>query len=85
MKGVREMWEMHAMRGRNGLELARHRVASIAKRFVLLLLVAVAVACSGAPDAASPEHAVLEDLADLRSRFNADVGKVRAVFLASPT
>ena len=30
------------------------------------------------------EH-ITDDLEPLRSRFNADIGKVRAVFLASPT
>jgi hypothetical protein len=34
----------------------------------------------------APRHTVLAgNLAPLRSQFNADAGKVRAVFLASPT
>ena len=38
------------------------------------------------PSAASPGHTVLSsDLSELRSRFNADTGKVRAIFLAAPT
>jgi hypothetical protein len=31
-------------------------------------------------------HTVIsQDLSELRSQFNADVGKVRAIFLAAPT
>jgi hypothetical protein len=34
----------------------------------------------------APGHAVLSgDLSQLRSQFNADAGKVRAIFLATPT
>jgi len=34
----------------------------------------------------APAHTALSgDLSPLRARFNADAGKVRAVFLASPT
>ena len=33
-----------------------------------------------------PPHTVLsEELPELRSQFNADAGKVRAIFLAAPT
>lgn len=44
----------------------------------------VMLACSNAPPA---PHVVLEggDLTPLRTAFNADAGKVRAIFLASPT
>lgn len=40
-----------------------------------------------APQSArAPQHTVLSgDLSQLRSRFNADAGKVRAIFLAAPT
>jgi hypothetical protein len=35
---------------------------------------------------ALPGHTVLlRDLSELRARFNADTGKVRAIFLAAPT
>ena len=34
----------------------------------------------------APRHAVIsQDLSELRSQFNADVGQVRAIFLAAPT
>ena len=54
----------------------------------LLLWIAVflplLMACkdSGPPS----QHTVIsQDLSELRSQFNADVGKVRAIFLAAPT
>ncbi|HEX3130389.1 MAG TPA: hypothetical protein VH394_23835 [Thermoanaerobaculia bacterium] len=56
-------------------------------RRVLLWIAAflpVFLACgqSGPPS----QHTVLsQDLSELRSQFNADVGKVRAIFLAAPT
>ena len=34
---------------------------------------------------ASPHTVVSHDLSELRSRFNADTGQVRAIFLAAPT
>jgi hypothetical protein len=35
---------------------------------------------------AAPSHTALRgDVSALRSRFNADAGKVRAIFLAAPT
>jgi len=37
------------------------------------------------PSAAAPGHTTLDGLSPLRSRFNADTGKVRAIFLAAPT
>ena len=38
------------------------------------------------PGGPAPAHTALsEDLSPLRAQFNADAGKVRAVFLASPT
>jgi hypothetical protein len=34
----------------------------------------------------TPQHTVIsEGLPELRSRFNADAGKIRAIFLAAPT
>lgn len=39
----------------------------------------------GCHAAASPEHVVLTSVATLQQAFNADSGKVRAIFLASPT
>jgi hypothetical protein len=34
----------------------------------------------------APRHTVVsQDLSELRSQFNADAGKVRAIFLAAPT
>lgn len=53
---------------------------------VLLVLLAAALssgACSGA--APTAEHTTLDSLEALRTAFNADADKVRAVFLASPT
>ena len=45
------------------------------------------VACGqNGPAAGPPRYTVLSgDLADLRSRFNADADKERAIFLAAPT
>ncbi len=59
----------------------------------LTLTVAVAIAWLVAPTAQASPHPpsndsytiIDTDLTDLRDRFNADRGKVRAVFLASPT
>jgi hypothetical protein len=49
-----------------------------------VLLLAVAPGC--ARQGQAPPHTVLpQDLSPLRAQFNADTGKVRAVFLASPT
>ena len=34
----------------------------------------------------APRHTVVsQDISELRSQFNADAGKVRAIFLAAPT
>lgn len=50
--------------------------------WTVVLSAAVSTGCRG-PTA---DHAVLEpDLEPLRSAFTADSGKVRAIFLASPT
>lgn len=52
-------------------------------RFLILFTIALA-GCG--PGAGSSEYVVLTDSADpLRSAFNADSGKVRAILLASPT
>lgn len=55
--------------------------------FERLLRVALPLAAfSACGDAPVSEHTVLEgSLEPLRSRFDADSGKVRAIFLASPT
>lgn len=54
-------------------------------RFLFWLASVVMLAGCG-PTAAAPGHTVLsDDLSQLRSRFNADAGKVRAIFLAAPT
>ena len=42
------------------------------------------VAC-GHSGPASQHTVISEGLPELRSRFNADAGKIRAVFLAAPT
>jgi hypothetical protein len=54
---------------------------------ILFWLCAVLVLLTGSrPPIAAPGHTMLAgDLSQLRSRFNADAGKVRAIFLATPT
>ena len=58
----------------------------VASSFTLAALLPVVVAtlagCSNAP---ASEHLSLSSVESLRSAFNADSGKVRAIFLASPT
>ena len=42
------------------------------------------IACK--PSGPAPGHTVIShDLSELRSQFNADAGKMRAIFLAAPT
>lgn len=49
----------------------------------LLAGLTLLVACGGGP---ITDHTTLDgNLESLRSAFNADTGKVRAIFLASPT
>jgi hypothetical protein len=49
-----------------------------------VLLIALDAGCG--PKDPAPRHTVLPgDLSPLQTQFNADTGKVRAVFLASPT
>ena len=48
-------------------------------------LTSILAASSNSPIEAQEFEHLTEDAEPLRSRFNADVGKVRAVFLASPT
>jgi hypothetical protein len=48
-----------------------------------LLLLAVSPAC--AQGGAAKSYTVLSNASDLRARFNADQGKVRAIFIAAPT
>lgn len=58
------------------------RPNKIASSLIGLIAAGLLAACSQAP--ATP-HVVLDhDLASLQSAFNADTGKVRAIFLASP-
>jgi hypothetical protein len=53
---------------------------------LLFWLASLVVLTGCGPSAATPGHTVLsDDLSQLRSRFNADAGKVRAIFLAAPT
>lgn len=53
-------------------------------RFVALPAVALLTVCGAG--ARAPEHAgVGPDLEPLRAQFNAEAGKVRAVFLTAPT
>jgi hypothetical protein len=53
-------------------------------RFLRSASLVMLVGCG--PSAAAPGHTVLSpDLSALRSQFNADTGKVRAIFLAAPT
>ncbi|MFL6201142.1 MAG: hypothetical protein ACJ76J_18380 [Thermoanaerobaculia bacterium] len=54
----------------------------------LLLLTATSLAlflACGQSDSAVQHKAISEGLPELRSQFNADAGKVRAIFLAAPT
>jgi len=56
-----------------------HRSLLWMSAFLLML-----VGCR--PSGPAPPHTVLSgDLSALRAQFNADAGKVRAIFLASPT
>ncbi len=48
-----------------------------------LLIVGTVAGCKGSGPAIS--HESLSSIASLRAAFNADSGKVRAIFLASPT
>lgn len=55
-------------------------------RLLLSLAASLFVFSGNAPRAMAPGPTVLSaDLSPLRARFNADAGKVRAIFLASPT
>lgn len=49
------------------------------------LLVATAVLTSCNRTASQAQHETLASLDPVRNAFNADSGKVRAIFLASPT
>jgi hypothetical protein len=51
-------------------------------RFFSIAGAALLAACAGGPEA--PHHS-LTGVDALRSAFNADSGKIRAIFLASPT
>jgi hypothetical protein len=55
-------------------------------RFVLWLSASLLMLMGCGPSAPATGHTVLSgDLSALRSQFNADAGKVRAIFLAAPT
>lgn len=55
-------------------------------RFLLWMSASLLMLAGCRPSGPAPSHTVLSgDLSPLRSQFNADAGKVRAVFLASPT
>jgi hypothetical protein len=43
------------------------------------------MACEQSSQAPTRHTVVSQDLSELRSQFNADVGQVRAIFLAAPT
>jgi len=54
----------------------------------LLLLTATSLAlflACGQSDSTVQHKVISEGLPELRSQFNADAGKVRAIFLAAPT
>lgn len=55
-------------------------------RSSLLMSASLLMLVGCGPSGPAPAHMALSaDLSPLRARFNADAGKVRAVFLASPT
>ena len=55
-------------------------------RFLKLTAAFLAVFLACGQSGPAPGHTVLsENLPELTSQFNADVGKVRAIFLAAPT
>ena len=57
--------------------------ASARRRGLAIFLPLALTACTtGAP---SPHTTITGDVSVLRQAFNADTGKVRAIFLASPT
>jgi hypothetical protein len=52
---------------------------------VLAAATALVLCCKSSDTANSQSHQTLTSTAQLRAAFNADSGKVRAIFLASPT
>jgi hypothetical protein len=62
-------------------------IGALMHRPLRLFAISVAVASAGACKPSGPEapHANLTSVAPLRAAFNRDSGKVRAIFLASPT
>jgi len=53
---------------------------------LLFYWLSLVLLAGGGPTGAASGHTVLaRDLSQLRARFNADAGKVRAIFLATPT
>lgn len=61
-----------------GVKMSRQRAA-----FPVLVIVGVLAACGHSASRAS--YVSLSDIDPVRAAFNADSGKVRAIFLASPT
>lgn len=61
-------------------------IRHIGSMLIASAALAFAAACGGSPATEARSHRVLDDgLEPLRVAFNADSGKVRAIFLASPT
>jgi len=55
-------------------------------RFPFWISASLLLLLSCRPSGPAPPHTALSgDLSPLRAQFNADAGKVRAIFLASPT
>ena len=55
-------------------------------RFLFWISASVLTLIACRPSGPAPPHTALSgDLSPLRAQFNADAGKVRAIFLASPT
>jgi len=56
------------------------------QRFPLRLSASLLMLAACRPSGPAPPHTALSgNLSALRTQFNADAGKVRAIFLASPT
>lgn len=55
------------------------------RRLLLQIAVFLPLLMSCKESGPSRHTVISQDLSELRSQFNADVGKVRAIFLAAPT
>ena len=51
----------------------------------MAVLLPLLMACGQSSQAPARHMVISQDLSELRSQFIADVGKVRAIFLAAPT